>query len=146
MEIKNTKFTGCVSCHSDENTHGMQCGKCHALALVMSMVHSNWSHDQLEQLGKNLRVGSIFDYTETARGRSAFISARLGDRIISVAGIANMQPDEFRGVVCREIDRHVGEMNGIFAWERKNNREGAYLKHAKEAILSWFGKAGEEKP
>jgi len=145
MEVKKTKLTGCVSCSSDENSHGMHCKRCHAVALVMSMIHSNWSHDELEGLAKSLRNDCTHTFTETARGRGAFISARLGDRIKSCAPIAGISPDELKGRICSEIDRHRGEMSGIYEWERKNGKEGAYVKFAKEAILSWFGKTQDTK-
>jgi hypothetical protein len=138
-----TKLTGCVSCASDENTHGMQCAKCHCVSLVMSAIHSNWDHRDLEGLAKEMRSTNIVDFTATARSRGAFLAARLGSRIIDLAPIANMAPDALKQRVTSEMDRHRGEMEGIWEWERKNNKPGEYMKQAKAAILSWFGKTTE---
>lgn len=138
-----TKLTGCVSCADDNNTHGMQCARCHCVSLVMSFIHSRWNHGELEGLAKELRAVRIRDFTDTARGRGAFLSARLGDRIMTLAPIAKIDADTLKQRVTSEMDRHRGEMAGIWEWERKNEKPGEYLRQAKAAILSWFGKTIE---
>lgn len=146
MEMKTTKMTGCISCYSDENTHGMQCAKCAAVSNVMVLIHSNWDLAELEQLAKNLRVGTIFEFTKAAKERGAYITARLGLRIQGISGNAGMQSDELKNCVCREIERHHGEMTGIYSWERKHGKIGEYVRQANEAMATWFGKSPKEAP
>jgi hypothetical protein len=103
----------CIMCEHEPATHGMDCQKCHAVALAMSEIRRNWSPGEYADLAERLRKHSLAEYTRKMREQGSWISARLGAMLVRFCYLSGLDDTAFKTALFRQMQRDAGEIEGL---------------------------------
>ncbi len=103
----------CIMCDSEPATHGIDCHKCAAVMMAMTVVRRHWQTTEYKGLADALRAETIDQYTRTAFERSAWISARLGTALGRLVHISGTDEVSFKSALFRQMQHDAGEIEGL---------------------------------
>lgn len=145
--MKNAAEPGkCTRCNYQDATRAHECDPCHRVTLCMTIVHSIWKFEELEDLAKGLMAGSFKTVYDNAKESGAYLRLKLLNAIRSVSVPSVITPDDMRRRVAFAIQEYVREIEGYRKWEAKPGNAGKWMEFWRAAFDDVFKKVSQIKP